>query len=736
MAFSKHTRSKSSNKSNFRKKKKIRISSENQSDAGGQGSNKPHWNKKKFEVDSRSPLGFYLKKNLNTPDKLKAWEHDSSSSEDYTGISWKSDRGPTLFIHHPRNISPDRLANEIRNDLVAIRQRKSISDDIGQGTMADIYIHFAESTKETDRRKYLKELQAIANQKEAALGQRYNLVYSNQEKNLIRLKLVNPPLLEPKHVVQSVADFKASMGKQNDGGGLYQHIVQSLTNYHEVLKAQLSEISHGGRVKITTAAFAKANAAIIGKRNVLARALDTYLDESKTVKFKKKSLIGRGISQVRGKSNELGIVEALKDSLRAANQNDLNEALEIAWKNNQAILKHNLETFKPLLDKQISKKGELLGEGAQGPVYSRFYDTKNRPDLPNPFEAGVKFGNAKATIGAIRAGIPDDNPEEAKRAVAAYETSRILRLDVTLFTTFIFGESDKTGKQELGLAMQRIQGFDGQKLVKIEVTDRYRLNNKKPQVYDKKLKDTWDSIIAGEVGDDYFERKGLIFDSKQQKLYEIQPRIPSVDLKLPHIQKDLADIQILDNIIGHADRNPSNWRFEPRNGTFRVRTLDNDDTFGKSWEPRNGESGSKTPGVPPIIDVYTAINVLKVTPADMVTLQDKLSEEEYIATLKRLDIVQDTIRERIKNGRLAIMPNQKIPATGDLEFLAKKSKLNGDKIGKNLLKWGSERVYQAHQPSVPTPQESQGGLQPNRDNYIAEMIHLKRKFPLAQLNSK
>ena len=77
-------------------------------------------------------------------------------------------------------------------------------------------------------------------------------------------------------------------------------------------------------------------------------------------------------------------------------------------------------------------------------------------------------------------------------------------------------------------------------------------------------------------------------------------------------------MQVFDYIIGHADRNPANWIYEKGdNGDIKgVKGIDNDDTFGEKWILKNpdpkgfADVGSKTTGIPPIVDISTALSIL------------------------------------------------------------------------------------------------------------------------------
>ena len=213
-------------------------------------------------------------------------------------------------------------------------------------------------------------------------------------------------------------------------------------------------------------------------------------------------------------------------------------------------------------DEIVPGTGTQIGEGAQGPVFK--YQLV--PALGgNPFERVLKYDSNGLNMDAIGAGIPLVNPQQSVRAVAAFKISQKLNLSVIPQTESFVG-TDENGRPILGQTMEVVNGPVGQR---------------KP-------------ATGGE------------------------PAPVDINYDDRFVQKGLSDLQVFDCIIGHADRNPGNWIYEKdeNNSIIGVKGIDNDDTFGEEWLPSNpdtqflAEKGSKTPGIPPIVDISTALSIL------------------------------------------------------------------------------------------------------------------------------
>jgi hypothetical protein len=142
---------------------------------------------------------------------------------------------------------------------------------------------------------------------------------------------------------------------------------------------------------------------------------------------------------------------------------------------------------------------------------------------------------------------------------------------------------------------------------------------------------------------------------------------------------------VFDYIIGHADRNPGNWFYEKQGDTIiGVKGIDNDDTFGERWSPEGApRMGFPIRGIPPIVDISTALSILNANFDHIRPLLAGLSGEEINKAGERFAQVQQEVVQRVRDGKIASM--------GDVDP-AKLQQLH-DKVpdmGPNISKWGNE----------------------------------------------
>ena len=87
-----------------------------------------------------------------------------------------------------------------------------------------------------------------------------------------------------------------------------------------------------------------------------------------------------------------------------------------------------------------------------------------------------------------------------------------------------------------------------------------------------------------------------------------------------------------------------------------VKGIDNDDTFARAWAEQTFNQfipPSKTPGVPPVIDVETALKIMRFTVHNIEPILANLSGEERDAVRGRFLDVQRQIGERVRAGKIA-----------------------------------------------------------------------------------
>ncbi|MEM8809901.1 MAG: hypothetical protein AAGF01_28105 [Cyanobacteria bacterium P01_G01_bin.38] len=725
----------------------------------------------------------WVKNHLGRNFRIRSDVYSQRANEQTPRITfWKGELGPTLIIDSINNLRPRDWTNDFRRDLHKIRENRSIFRRGVQDSVDAIYIlkpgtnqdelvttiqtianenapqgkHYEQLTVE--RNDQIIQLQLVEGQRPAPTPPPRNLTARNQQAptppprdltpptppprnltaptspprqlrrvpaqsnfqvsspssavsqgnrlaNSLRPSQAPTPIpRKPSNVVMLSRDFIKAMGKdpgKDDPNNRYAAIVKALDDYNAVVKQEKIKIEKlANTADLSEQAFQQANANIQTQKSILKSTISDYLLKSQTLGIKKSGKLGKFLFK---KDPRLGVVNTLADSLDNANAGDVNETLDIVRQNNL------LQKYNPLVDSQIdsTRQGSLLGVGAQGPVYSKFYNIQNRLDLPKLFEAGVKFDTGKANDEAVAAGIPWDNPGEAKRAVATYEASRLLGLNVIPPTTFVLGkkQTDQTDRQYLGQAMQRVIGTDGQRKVrgKEELNPIvYAKNNDPPGTKYDKMELEWDH------------------NGKILRGWPLENLPVDVNFDNHIVQKELADLQILDMVIGHADRHFGNLRFEGTgpNDVHGVRGIDNDDTFGKDWKKRDDDSfswSSKTPGVPPVIDAQTAVSILKVTSLD--TLKNKLTQEEYTKTLDRLATVQAAIRDQISNGKLAIIPGQTL-SNSDKDFLANQAGLTDRASLPDFMTWGTNQVFNLHI----SPGSDDNAPPPPSNSYLGEMV--------------
>ena len=319
-------------------------------------------------------------------------------------------------------------------------------------------------------------------------------------------------------------------------------------------------------------------------------------------------------------------------------------------------------------DKLVPGTRTQIGEGAQGPVFKYELD----PELKRG-PVILKYDSNGLNEDAIGAGIPLVNAQQSVRAVAAFNISQKLNLSVIPQTEFFVG-TDDNGRPKLGQAMEVVNGPVGQR------------------------KDA----ATGE------------------------PVPVDIDYGNHVVQKGLSDLQVFDYIIGHADRNAGNWIYEKDNtGSITgVKGIDNDDTFGQDWSPGSsaiarplGGFISKTPGIPPIVDISMALSILKANfNTDIQPLLAGLSDEEIAKAAERFDQVQQQVESRVMNGKIA-----SIAPTGDEGVQAKLEalrKLTGANLSQTL-RWGNLGIADTHTET---------------NSYLGFQIAQKEKFGVAPEN--
>lgn len=346
----------------------------------------------------------------------------------------------------------------------------------------------------------------------------------------------------------------------------------------------------------------------------LINAAQDYIDNSGTVPL----IRGRQ----RAKDSKVAVVASLQQQVRDAKQELFKGELD-------AIRQRRILELNPLRENQIIPgTSEVLGRGAHGDVSA--VSIKLEDGSVSRF--AVKADN-KAWEGASAAsGIPRENPQQSDRAVAVSRINDAFHLDSVPRTEYI-QLSDDNGRPRQGQAMGKVEGFVGHK----KVPDGNPIS--------ADLARRTDPNFVIEVNGQWFNA-----------VY----RVANVDETMGIVQKGMSDLQLLDVIIGHVDRNPGNFVFETDHNDpgliIGVKGIDNDDTLAHGWEEQtftNFLPPSKTPGVPPVIDVETAVKILESGSQHIDRIMANFTQAERDAVKDRLSMVQREIRSRVANNGLA-----------------------------------------------------------------------------------
>ena len=190
----------------------------------------------------------------------------------------------------------------------------------------------------------------------------------------------------------------------------------------------------------------------------------------------------------------------------------------------------------------------------------------------------------------------------------------------------------------------------------------------------------------------------------------------NIDYGNPIVQKGLSDLQVFDYIIGHSDRNAGNWIYEKddTDSITRVKGIDNDDTFGERWSPEGAPIGGAIRGIPPIVDISTALSILNANFEAIRPLLAGLSDGEINQVGERLDEVKRQVGQRVMAGQIASMGNVD---QATLEELHNKVTFIGPRPQPmpGILRWGDQGIAGYH-----TGRNSYLGFQLAAKNQLAQ----------------
>lgn len=470
----------------------------------------------------------------------------------------------------------------------------------------------------------------------------------------------------------------------------YKKVISKLDQYHEKLKNYQKDLND--KDLDDAELFNRYNRELTDITNDLGEAILDYTANTKKSKTETKKDVMQDLT------DQLSLTQVQRPSGNADNpimglNKDLEKIRVAYWRTK----------FNPLDQDQIISNGRKLGTGAQGDVFSKNFRI-NDAGIPLDFEAGIKFDSVGTPLNgeALRSGLDPNNPEQSKRAVLSYHINKLFGMDVIPRTEF-FMQPDDNGDIRFGQAIQYVSGTEGQ-FVRDDVL---RLDPQK----EKSVLDGVDQGIP--IEDMSIEKKYVIKGIKDdtgdnRQVFIETPIVVDINYSNPMVQQKLSDLQLLDNIIGHADRHPGNFIFETdsERNIMGIKGIDNDESFGYLWQTSNFETrheaqmGSKTPGVPPIIDIDTAVQILRAATQFRESLL-----KEYAKTLPPTDIyplsvrfekVRAAIIDRIKMGNIASTPGT-IVSDEVLQYAAQQADIDDPaRIRRQIKNWGSDEITRAH----------------------------------------
>lgn len=523
-------------------------------------------------------------------------------------------------------------------------------------------------------------------------------------------------------------NFKGLIGEEPDKGSRYETVVNALNNLNTKLKGADLTIIDIDKQQIRDGANMLQRSKVVrdewkdvnDSANQLIGAIDDYIKNSGTNVFSKASRAQ--------KSSKKDAMAQLKSLVVAAKNDEFKSELDRLKQTRLATVKQE----DGALDESriIPGTRQVIGDGAQGDVYAATLRLPNNVD----FRAALKPDNALVSPEAVAFGVPENNPQQSARAVATYKISHQIGLDVIPRTEFAI-LSDAEGRPQLGQALGFVRGMVGQLPLRIRADDAALHVIQQAQATINNVNSNSDAVENAQYTLAQWKQDA----NGYYREFKDDPRVINVAYQNPALQKDLADLQVLDHVVGAADRHPGNFIYvTDDNGRITgVRGIDNDDTFGSRWVALtkvDGRSqGSKTPRVPPFVDFQTALKILRMNPAAVANQMKYLSQNEKNATVARLREVQDQVKERVQASVVQQADNDAPtgiasiggaqPVQNEVTELLQLAELD---VNSNLRieDWSNQRVFNAHNENnsylgeIRARAQVQGMATPNRvDTY-------------------
>ena len=463
-------------------------------------------------------------------------------------------------------------------------------------------------------------------------------------------------------------------------------LLEALKNYQNKLRAG---VDTGFRVEeVASTKWGDAAA-----KKMFQDISDAADDLQKALKTEMEGTAGPGLDTLRSMRTQ--VKSAITDRFK-------NEFDTRRWQQWRALKPNPLTEEKPLTEDDIVPgTGAKVGKGLQGSVFKYELDLalKKRPVV-------VKYDSNGLNDNATNAGIPELNPQQSVRAVAAFEMSKQLGLQVIPKTEFFVG-TDADGRPKLGQAMEFVTGAIGQRTVGVKNIKTPNSQNEIQAFEDMVNNPGNQHPLEVRASRDALHDYVKVDDT----WYRAQVFPVDINYGDAVVQKGLSDLQVFDYIIGHADRNPGNWIYEKQGDTITgIKGIDNDDTFGERWSTY--APGMALRGIPPIVDISTALSILNANFAAIGPVLANLSDGEKNQVGKRLDEVKQEVMKLAKAGKIASM--------GDVDQATLQQLRDKVPDMEPISRWGNETAGDHNE------QNSYLGVQLARKN---ELARLYPKYP-------
>ena len=150
---------------------------------------------------------------------------------------------------------------------------------------------------------------------------------------------------------------------------------------------------------------------------------------------------------------------------------------------------------------------------------------------------------------------------------------------------------------------------------------------------------------------------GLVMEHAAGQLAE---EVLVQDLGRPDVQREITRLQILDHVVGQADRHCQNYFIDTSGPRVKVTGIDNDQCFGRRTRHANDIANDRTvedrgfrgTQMPPVMDTEMVAAIRSLTPEVLKGLTAHLTPREQEATQSRVDSLNSHVVQLEAQGRV------------------------------------------------------------------------------------